>query len=42
MKKIILNLNEKKKDEDNVDYMKTNKDNIMNIIKDKSYFINHK
>ena len=27
---------EKKKDEDNFDFMKTNKDNINNIIKDKS------
>ena len=42
MKKITLNLNEKKKDEDNIDYMKTNKDNIMNIVKYKSYFTNHK
>ena len=31
MKKITLNHNEKKKDEDNIDYIKTNKDNIMNI-----------
>ena len=36
MKKIKPKVKEKKKDEDNVDYMKTNKDNIMNIIKDKS------
>lgn len=27
---------EKKKDEDNFDYMKTNKDNINNVIKDKT------
>jgi len=34
MKKSKPKVKEKKKEEDNVDYMKTNKDNIMNIIKD--------
>jgi len=36
MKKSKPKIKEKKKDEDNFDYMKTNKDNIKNIIRDNS------
>jgi hypothetical protein len=36
MKKSKPKVKEKKKEEDNVDYMKTNKDNIMNIIKEET------
>ena len=34
MKKSKPKVKEKKKDEENFDYMKTNKDNIKNVLKD--------
>ena len=41
MKKSKPKVKEKKKDEENFDYMKTNKDNIRNIIRYENNRISH-